>query len=215
VGALSPFLAHDVRRGTIMTGPFPDEMVLRLPAWTGDFVTGYGAIGSGDKDRMRFTIELARENVKRGTGGPFGAAVFDEREGTLVAVGVNTVVPARCSVAHAEIKALALAQQRLGTHDLSAGNRGPCVLYSTAEPCAMCTGAIPWSGIRRLVCAARAEDVCRTGFDEGAKPGDWLSQMERRGISVVTDVCRREATDVLTAYQASGGPIYNPARPDP
>ena len=67
---------------------------------------------------MRLVIELARTNFQRDTGGPFAAAVFDEASARLVAIGVNRVVPMRCSSAHAEVMALSLAQRAAGTHDL-------------------------------------------------------------------------------------------------
>ena len=73
----------------------------------------------------------------------------------------------------------------------------------------MCLGAVPWSGVRRLVCGAREEDAAAVGFDEGEKPAAWVAALERRGIAVVRDVCRRDAADVLKAYRAAGSPIYN------
>ena len=105
--------------------------------------------------------------------------------------------------------ALALAQKRTGTHDLSAAAGAPFELVSSAEPCAMCLGAIPWSGVRRVICAARGEDACEIGFDEGAKPADWVGELRRRGIEVVRDLLRPEAQAVLRRYAQTGGRIYN------
>jgi tRNA(Arg) A34 adenosine deaminase TadA len=158
---------------------------------------------------MRFVVGLARENVSRGTGGPFGAAVFEMETGRLVAPGVNMVVTAGCSVWHAEIVALAMAQEALGAYDLGGDGMPPCELVTSTEPCAMCLGAIPWSGVRRVVCGAREEDATAIGMDEGAKPADWVDAFERRGIEVVRDVCREEAAAVLRDYAACGGVIYN------
>lgn len=73
----------------------------------------------------------------------------------------------------------------------------------------MCMGAIPWSGIPRLVCAAREDDALAVGFDEGAKPEQWRSELERRGITVVQDVRRDEAAAVLREYVDGGGEVYN------
>ena len=124
---------------------------------------------------MRLAVSLARENVRRGTGGPFGAAVFEARTGRLVAAGVSLVVPARWSGAHAEIVALALAQRALGTHDLGGPGMAPHELVTSVEPCAMCLGAVAWSGVRRLVCGAREAEARAIGFDEGPKPGRWAA----------------------------------------
>ena len=159
-------------------------------------------------DRMRLAVELARRNVETGTGGPFGAAVFERDSGRLVSVGVNVVVASRASLAHAEMLALALAQRALGTHDLGAAGLPAHELVSSSEPCAMCFGALPWSGIRRLVCGARAADAAAIGFDEGPKPADWVAQLETRGIEVRRDVERSAARAVLDTYRTQGGPIY-------
>jgi tRNA(Arg) A34 adenosine deaminase TadA len=158
--------------------------------------------------RMRFVLELARDNVAAG-GGPFAAAVFEREGGRLLAAGANRVVASGCSSAHAEILALSLAQARLGSHDLGAAGLPACELVTSAEPCMMCLGAVLWSGVRRLVCAARGEDVLALGFDEGPRPANWIAELQARGISVETDLLRDEARAVLRAYREAGGPIYN------
>jgi len=139
------------------------------------------------------------------TGGPFGAGIFDF-SGKLIAVGVNRVEVVGLSIAHAEIVAISLAQGLLSTYDLSA--RGNLELVTSTEPCAMCLGAVPWSGIRRVVCGARDEDARAIGFDEGDKPADWKEKLERRGIEVQVDVCRAAAAEVLREYVRRGGGIY-------
>lgn len=159
--------------------------------------------------RMRFVLDLARANVAAG-GGPFAAAVFERASGQLVAAGANRVVASHCSAAHAELLALALAQARLGNHDLGAAGLPACELVASAEPCAMCFGAVLWSGVRGLVCAATGADVRALGFDEGPLPPDWPAELHARGIAVTTGVLRAEAGALLRAYRDAGGPIYNP-----
>lgn len=160
-----------------------------------------------DVDRMRFVIALAQENSKQRTGGPFAAAVFDRANGMLIAAGINRVVPLNCSLAHAEMIALSSAQQRLETYDLS--SHGNYELVTSTAPCAMCLGAIPWSGVRRLVCGATDADARAVGFDEGAKVANWVNELERRGIEVVTECCRDTAKAALLQYQDLGGVVYN------
>lgn len=162
------------------------------------------------EDRMAYVIRLARENVERGTGGPFGAAVFEAKTGTLVSVGVNIVVLANCSHCHAEMVAIANAQKRLKTFDLSASGRPEYELVTSCEPCAMCYGAIPWSGVQRVVCGARGKDAEAIGFDEGPKRKDWASALSARNITVIQNVRRKEAVAVLQEYKKRGGRIYNP-----
>lgn len=183
------------------------DFVLSLPPWLRELDVASAC--PAPEDKIRFVVELARRNIIEGSGGPFGAAVFRRATNELIAAGVNLVVPARASIAHAEIVALTLAQQRLGSHDLSPFH---CELATSVEPCAMCLGAIPWSGVSRVICGARDEDAREIGFDEGAKPCNWAGELRARGIEVMTDVLREEAAAVLRHYRDSGGSIYNPKR---
>jgi tRNA(Arg) A34 adenosine deaminase TadA len=157
---------------------------------------------------MRFVVALARENVERQTGGPFGAGIFDA-QGNLIGAGVNVVELHQCSILHAEMVAIALAQKRLERFDIGKGGTRHHELVTSSEPCAMCFGAIPWSGVTRVVCGARDEDARRIGFDEGPKPADWQQALKQRGVQVTRDVLRQEAVDVLELYVELGGAIYN------
>jgi tRNA(Arg) A34 adenosine deaminase TadA len=186
------------------------DICIRYPAWVERFLDDRPTLYTSDDARMTLVLALARANIGQGTGGPFGAAVFEAASGGLLSVGINLVTSAMCSIAHAEMVALAAAQQSLGHHDLGFAVPGGCILVSSAEPCAMCMGALPWAGISRLVCAARDEDVRAIGFDEGDKPPDWPELLQARGISVTRDLMRAEAIDVLQLYQATGGEIYGP-----
>jgi len=158
---------------------------------------------------MAFVIELSRRNVATGSGGPFAAAVFEVNTGRLLAIGTNLVMASHCSAAHAEVLALSLAQQTLGGHDLGATGLPGCELVSSCEPCAMCIGAVAWSGVRRLVYAAHEADVRAIGFDEGPKHPDWAGELRRRGVDVAAGPLRTEAAAVLASYRSAGGPIYN------
>ena len=188
------------------------EICISLPLWVEQFLEKAPNVFRDAEERMRFVIALARENVQQGTGGPFAAAVFDDA-GCLVAPGINMVTSSNCSVLHAEIVALMLAQKALARYDLSDGNRKRYELVSTTEPCAMCFGAVPWSGVQQLICGARDEDARAIGFDEGPKLADWVSALNSRGIAVQRDVLREEAAAVLREYVAAGGVVYNAGRP--
>jgi tRNA(Arg) A34 adenosine deaminase TadA len=185
------------------------RIALELPARVAASLPPPDARFPSLEERMDLVIRLAQENVRRGTGGPFAAAVFDARTHRLIAPGVNVVASQWCSAAHAEMLAIMLAQRLLRTHDLAAPGLSPCELVASAAPCAMCLGAVPWSGIRRVVCGARDEDVRATGFDEGDKPARWPQKLERRGIAVVEDVRRAQAVAVLAEYVRASGLIYN------
>jgi tRNA(Arg) A34 adenosine deaminase TadA len=187
------------------------EICVGLPPWVEQFMKSAPTLFRDVEERMRFVIALARENVQQGTGGPFAAAIFDEKGG-LVAPGINLVTSSNCSVLHAEIVALMLAQKALARYDLSDGGRQRFELVATTEPCAMCFGAVPWSGVQQLVCGARDEDARAIGFDEGPKLTDWVSALKSRGIAVQRDVLREEAARVLREYVAAGGVVYNAGR---
>jgi tRNA(Arg) A34 adenosine deaminase TadA len=182
---------------------------LILPDWVAGFLDDREASYPEIEDRMKLAVDLARKNIEMGTGGPFGAAVFDMGTHRLISAGVNQVESSNCSVLHAEIVALILAQERLRTYDLGAPGMPECELVSSVEPCAMCLGAIPWSGIMRLVCGASGKDAEAIGFDEGDKVVDWAGSLNRRGIEVLRNVRGAEAVEVLRQYKRMGGKIYN------
>lgn len=108
--------------------------------------------------------------------------------------------------------ALSLAQARLSNHDLGAPNLPASVLVTSAEPCMICLGAVIWSGVRGLLCAARSSDVEALGFAEGPRRTDWIDQLQQRGIAVRTDLLRDETCTLRHNHCASGGPIYNARR---
>lgn len=191
---------------------YPD-VNLRLPGWVEEFLSGSDGVYPTEEDRMRLVIELSRKNVEHGTGGPFGAAIFDEA-GRLIAPGVNLVTTSNLSVAHAEIVAIMVAQQVVGHFDLGGAGHPACELVASTEPCAQCFGATPWSGVRKLTCGARDEDARAIGFDEGPKMPGWKEALEERGISVVRDALRKEAAAVLRHYARDGGHIYNARQGD-
>ena len=161
-----------------------------------------------DEERVRLAIELARENVVRNTGGPFGAAVFEAKTGRLVGVGTNGVLRLNNSSAHAEMVALAMAQSRIGRFTLKNDGEGGHELYSSCEPCAMCLGATLWSGVSRLVFAATRDDAMRLGFDEGPVFPESYRYLEERGLTIERGRLQPEGAAVLDLYIERGGRIY-------
>lgn len=182
---------------------------IRFPAWLHEVASQKNWGFEKIEGRMAFVIELARQNITRDRGGPFGAALFDSSKNELIAPGTNLVLKSKCSHAHAEMLAIAFAQQAAGTHDLAAAFPMGVELVTSVEPCAMCLGAIPWSGVSKVVCGARDEDARKIGFDEGIKPSRWREELEARGIEVSEEVLRDQAVSVLQRYASDGGPIYN------
>ena len=186
---------------------------LTLPAWLEELTSGPDIVIPDPEERVRWVIGLSRRNVEQATGGPFAAAIFAAAGGRLLGAGVNRVEPLRLSPAHAEIMAIAFAQDRLRDWDLGRDAARPAELVASSQPCLMCLGAILWSGVRRLVYGAEAADVTSIlGFDEGPLPSDWTAEMGKRGIGVEGGRLRAEAVAVLELYKSRQGTIYNSRR---
>jgi tRNA(adenine34) deaminase len=99
-----------------------------------------------DQEYMALALALAAEAAEAGEV-PVGALVV--RDGEIVGRGFNAPISTHDPTAHAEIRAMRDAAQRLGNYRLVG-----CTLYVTLEPCAMCTGAIQHARIARVVYGA-------------------------------------------------------------
>jgi tRNA(Arg) A34 adenosine deaminase TadA len=108
---------------------------------------------------MRRAIELAREGMAAGAGGPFGAVVV--WKGEIVGEGHNRVVATNDPTAHGEVVAIRDACQRLGRFSLDG-----CEIHTTGEPCPMCLGAILWARVSRIHYGFSIADAAAIGFDD-------------------------------------------------
>ena len=183
------------------------QVHLVLPSWIHDAVDPR-TVCADDESRVALAIGLSRMNIANQTGGPFGAALFDEASGRLIGIGVNRVLQQNCSAAHAEMMAYMTAQARTQKARLNEdGSR--IVLATSSQPCCMCYGATFWAGIDTLLIGARSEDVMAlTTFDEGPLPADWIGELGKRGIAVRRDILRDRARAVLSDYGKLGGRTY-------
>jgi tRNA(adenine34) deaminase len=112
-----------------------------------------------DETWMRRAIALAREgNAEPGKNG-VGCVIV--RDGELIGEGCNEVELRHDATAHAEIVSMRRAGQRLECQEL----RG-AVLYTTLQPCGMCTMASIWAKIGRIVYGAGRADVHSQYFEE-------------------------------------------------
>ena len=153
-------------------------------------------------------LQLDVEKVTNQGKGPFVAAIYDS-QGNLIVKTSNSVVEGCCSNNHAEMNAIRMAEEKLGTYDLSKYN---LKLYVTSEPCMMCLGGIMWSGIKEVyygVPSKRVEEI--TGFDEGFKP-NWFNEFKKRGIIVYGNIGLEEGEMALDNYVKAGKTIYKPNR---
>jgi tRNA(Arg) A34 adenosine deaminase TadA len=163
--------------------------------------------------RMAEVIRFSRLNIQHQTGGPFAAGVFERDSGRLVVIGVNRVVPGNCSSAHAEIVALSLAQRILGTYDLGGPGQPAHQLVVNWRTCAMCYGAVVWSGVRSVVLAGSDAEMERiTGFDEGPIHPEWRREWNTRGIELIENIRRDDALEVFREFAAGNPLVYNGRR---
>lgn len=103
-------------------------------------------MNQNDNDLLKAAITAAWQAREHGNH-PFGAVLADEN-GQIVLKAENTVNSGRDITGHAETNLVRLASQNYSTEQLAKFS-----LYSSTEPCAMCSGAIHWSGIGRVVYA--------------------------------------------------------------
>lgn len=189
------------------------DITLTVPDWLSEELSRLPEYFLTHEDRMRMVIRFARLNSERATGGPFAAGVFERYTGRLVSLGVNRVVSSNCSSAHAEIIALSIAQKKLKSFDLGGPGMAAHELVVNWRPCAMCYGAVLWSGIRSLVVAGSGRELEEiTGFDEGPLHPEWKEELGRRDISFLDDVLHEEACATFRAFRESNGFVYNPRR---
>jgi tRNA(Arg) A34 adenosine deaminase TadA len=193
------------RRSSGDTAPL---VYVDYPVWVPEVIGGT-TVYPDDEAKMRLAIAISRANVDHGTGGPFGAAVFERDSGRLVAVGMNSVVRLGNSTLHGEMVAFMMAQRIVGSFSLSAPGLPAHELFTSCEPCAMCLGATLWSGVRRVAYGAGREDALRLEFEEGPVFPASYAYLEDRGIEIVRDLLRDEARAVLELYRVKNGKIYN------
>lgn len=182
---------------------------------------------------MTAAIASAREGVRKGHGGPFGACIVKlpavasvrnpakprsaslpvkslgaswrsrVKRGKIIATAHNTVLRDRDPTAHAEINAIRRASRKLKTHDLSG-----CVLYATAEPCPMCLGAIYWARIGAVNIGVRAGAAARAGFDDALIREELKRSPGRRRIPMRAGIMQAACRDLFREWKKLNGIIY-------
>ena len=139
---------------------------------------------------IRTSIEVAEQARNKGNH-PFGAILVDD-QGNIVLTAENTVVTENDCTGHAETNLLREACKQY-TADFLAS----CTLYASTEPCPMCSGAIFWGNIRRVVFGLseealyamigdQSQDVLRMSCRDLLAKG-------RKEISVIGPVLEEEA----------------------
>jgi guanine deaminase len=146
-----------------------------------------------DNDFLREAIQLARNGMNTGKGGPFGAVIV--KDGKIVGRGSNEVTSTNDPTAHAEVVAIRDACRNLGTFQLDG-----CTLYASCEPCPMCLGAIYWARPGRIVYGAFHSDAADAGFDDQFIYKEIDKPREQRSIPM-TQTLRDEANTVFAEWK--------------
>ena len=103
------------------------------------------ALSQGDEHHLRAAFKVAHRAREEGNL-PFGCVVVDADDKVVIEQGNLGLVPVRDATAHAESIAAGRASRQFRPRELDG-----FTLYSSAEPCAMCAGAIYWAGFGRVV----------------------------------------------------------------
>ncbi|APE33834.1 tRNA-specific adenosine deaminase [Nocardia mangyaensis] len=107
---------------------------------------------AADRALLDTAVAIARRSREHGNH-PFGALLAGS-DGAVLLEAENTVATERDATGHAETNLVRLSTAAYEPEFL----RG-CTLYTSTEPCAMCAGAIYWSGIGRVVYALGEDEL--------------------------------------------------------
>ena len=140
-----------------------------------------GRVTSADRRWLERAVALAWQARERGDH-PFGALLVTPGHDVIEAL--NSVVTTADPTGHAETNLIRVAGR------IDPATRSASVLYTSTEPCAMCAGAIYWSGIGRVVFALSEEGLAGLVAEEEGVPPLRLPSREvfaRGGRAIVVD----------------------------
>lgn len=145
-----------------------------------------------DLDHLRAVFGIAEDAARRGNA-PFGARLV-AADGSILAEAGNRVATTGDPTAHAEI---VLIREASSTEH---GTLKAATLYTSAEPCAMCAGAISWMGIGRVVFgigAARVRELHGAVPSEPGVPGRVVLARAAYGPGVIGPALEDEGAERL------------------
>ncbi len=140
---------------------------------------------------MKMAIREAYSGIEKGHGGPFGAVIV--KDGKVIAKGHNTVILKQDATCHGEVNAIRKASRKLGGYDLSG-----CDIYTTAEPCPMCLGAIMWANISKVFYGCDIEDTEDIGF----RDKKFYSMTDKERSEFVKEIDREDCLKLYGHYKA-------------
>ena len=145
-----------------------------------------------DTEYLRLAVEIATESRASGNH-PFGALLV--HEGRVVLRAENTVTTERDVTRHAELNLVSRACQELAPEVLAA-----CTLYTSTEPCAMCSGAIAWARIPTMVYGCSAEGLQRISGEAFLVPCREILGRGNPPVSVVGPLLEAEGLAIHASF---------------
>ncbi len=150
-----------------------------------------------DQKFIRSAIKLAQKARDNGNH-PFGAILVDEK-GEIVLEAENSVVTEKDCTGHAELNLMRKASKKYNGDFLA-----KCTLYTSTEPCPMCSGAIFWGNVRRVVYGLSEKglyDIVGDGSEEVLHlPARELFEKGKKAIEVIGPVLEQEAKKVHEGF---------------
>jgi len=150
-----------------------------------------------DQGLIRAAIAVAKKAREHGNH-PFGAILVDS-EGNILLEAENTVVTGHDCTGHAETNLMRAASRKFGSEFLAT-----CSIYTSTEPCVMCSGAIFWGNIRRVVFGLRESQLYTLVGDENEEelslPCRQVFEKGKKDIIVVGPVLEEEALKVQEGF---------------
>lgn len=148
---------------------------------------------------MKRAIELSKNNMEKGSGGPFGAVIV--KDGKIIGEGWNKVTSINDPTAHAEVEAIREACKNLKNFDLSGAE-----IYTSCEPCPMCLSAIYWARLSKIYFANTKKDAAAINFDDDFLYQEIPKDLSLRKIPTV-QILREEALKVFKDWERKSDKI--------
>ena len=109
-------------------------------------------LSAQDERLLRRAIEVSARSVANGNL-PFGSVLADP-DGNILLEGENTDITGKSPLNHAETNLMRMAVTTLTSEQIATAT-----LYTSCEPCAMCSGAMYWGGLNRMVYGMSEHDL--------------------------------------------------------
>jgi len=147
-------------------------------------------MGAREIKFMQVAVDLARQGMRQGKGGPFGCIIV--KNDVIIGEGCNSVIVYNDPTAHAEIVAIRNACKALDHFQLT-----ECEVYTSCEPCPMCLGAIYWARPSIVYFANTRKHATEIGFDDSFIYGELILPVDHRAIQTIC----LSVPDALTVFE--------------